>query len=303
MSLTAEQLEQRRTGIGGSDAGAILGLNPYRTAVDVYLEKRGELFPDDLSDNEAVHFGNVLEDVIAQEYTRRTGNKVRRRNTMLRHVDHAFMLANLDRSVDGLRRVLECKTAGQYTVNAWGPSGTDQVPDSYLAQCMHYMIVTGYDQADLAVLIGGRDFRIYHIPFDRGLADMIIAHETEFWRHVNEGVPPPPQNVHDLETLYAIDNGDGLVASPETAMTVDALKTVREQIKHLEAQKEQFETDIKGAMKDYSALLGADGLPLVTWKKAKDSARFDARAFEKKHPDLHQQFLVTQSGSRRFLVK
>ena len=301
--LTAEQLEARKVGIGGSDAGAILGVNPYRTAIDVYLEKRGEIAPPDLSDNQAVHFGNVLEDVVAEEYTRRKGYKVRRVNRMLQHQDHNFMLANIDRAVTGKKWVLECKTAGQYCSSDWGPDDSDQVPDSYLIQCMHYMIVTGYERADLAVLIGGRDFRTYTIPFDRGLADTVINREAEFWHHVIEGTPPPAQNIHDIETMYAVDNGQSIVASDDIIQAVAALKVVKEQLKSIGLQKTDMEETIKKVLLDNSVLLGDEGSPLITWKKAKNSQRFDAKAFAKDHPELHSKYLKTTSGSRRFLVK
>lgn len=303
MALTAQQLEARKLGIGGSDAGTILGVNPYKSAVDLYLEKRGEIEPPDLSDNEAVHFGNVLEDVVADEYTRRVGHKLRRVNAHLQHPELPFMLANLDRKVTGMPWVFEAKTAGQYMSSDWGPSGTDQVPESYLVQVTHYMIVTGYQRAELAVLIGGRDFRHYTIPFDQGLADILVAREAEFWRLVETGTPPAPQSVHDLETLYAIDNGQSLVASDDLIEMVQALSATRAHLKEIEGQKGEMELVIKQALADNSVLLGDDGKPLVTWKKAKDSDRFDAKAFEKDHPDLYRQYLKTQTGSRRFLVK
>lgn len=302
--ITAERIEQRQNGIGGSDAGAILGLNPSRTGVNVFLEKTGQAVPEDLSDNDAVYWGNTLEDVIAQEYSRRTGAKVMRRNRHFTHQDHPFMMANIDRWVVGQHKVLECKTAGEYVKNKWGPSGSDEVPDSYLVQCTHYMIVLGVDVCDLAVLIGGRDFRTYTIGLDKELADIIIEREHTFWHdHVLKRVPPEPTTLDDLKSLYPVDSGDSILAPAEIELAVAEIKAIQSQIKNLEDEKEARELLAKKVLCEKSVLLGIDGKPIATWKKAKDSSRFDKASCEKAHPEIIQQFTVTQPGSRRFLIK
>lgn len=302
MSLTAEQIEQRRSGLGGSDAGAVLGLNPYKTPVDVYLEKMGQALPEE--DNDAAYWGNVLEDTVAQEYARRKGVKVQRRNDHFQNKDHPFMMANIDRWVVGQRKILECKTAGQYVSDQWGPDGSDQVPDSYLIQCTHYMLVMGVDVADLAVLIGGRDFRTYTIGFDRKLADIIIEREHDFWHnHVMQEIPPAPTCLSDLLQLYPADTGLQKVASIEAEHKAADLKEIKARIKELDSIKDQLELDIKTEMQDASILLNGDGKPIVTWKKAKDSARFDAKHFQQSMPDLYERYMRIQPGSRRFLIK
>lgn len=142
MNANAEWLALRKTGIGGSDAPVVCGMSPWKSALELYLEKRGEAEPEDLSDNDAVRFGTLLEDVIADEYVRRTGRKVRRVNRQLRAKDHPFMVANLDRDVVGQPRILECKTAGIHAKDEWGEQGTDEVPEYYLLQCTHYLAAT-----------------------------------------------------------------------------------------------------------------------------------------------------------------
>ena len=161
-------LAARRTGIGGSDIGAILGLNHYRTPYDVFLDKT---VPDARPDTagEAAYWGTTLETVVAREYQRRTGRKVQRVNHLLRHPDHDFAIANIDRAIinpdisgtvrwkDGrltTDSLLECKTANSFTAADWGDTGTDSVPYSYLCQCQWYLGVTGCQTAELAVLIG-----------------------------------------------------------------------------------------------------------------------------------------------------
>lgn len=302
--LTAEQLEQRKSGIGGSDCGSILGLNKYASPLDVYLDKIGESEPKDLSDNEAVHFGNVLEDVVAREYMRRFDVKVQRRNKQIKHPEFPFMLANLDRVVVGEKKVLEIKTAGQYMADDWGEEDTDEVPHSYLAQVMHYLIVTGFKVADVAVLIGGRNFRRYTIPYDITLADMIIEKEAEFWQRVLDRDPPEPTTVEDLSTLYAYDNGKAVLATDIQIAKWQRLKDLKGNVKTLDTDIEALEFDLKKALgPNMELLLGDDGRPIITWKKAKDSMRFNEAALKKDNPAVHKAYLKETTGSRRFLVK
>lgn len=302
--LTAEQHHERESGIGSSDAGAVLGVNPYRSPVDVYLEKTGQSEPDDLSDNQAVHFGNVLEQTVADEYARRTGSSVRRRNRTFRHADFPWMVCHPDRTVDGYKTILECKTAGQYVSDKFGPNGSDQVPDEYLIQVMHQMIVMGYKKADLAVLIGGRDFRIYHLPYDAELADLIIERERQFWQnHVEAGLAPEPQSARDLASLYPADSGNAELASGEAIEAFNELVNVRDQIKQLNQRETELKEQLQSEMRDASALVTESGQTLVTWKKSKDSQRFDSKTFARDYPDLYQQYAQTQAGSRRFLIK
>lgn len=188
--LTPEVLEARKKGIGGSDEAVLLGLSPWKTPLELYYEKRGEWEPEDLSDNELIHFGNVLEDVVAQEYARRNNVKVERRNNMLASKEHPFLLANIDRKVVGSKRGLECKTAGSFMRKEWGESGSDEIPDYYRVQCEHYMIVTGYTEWDLAVLIGGNEYRDFHIQQDKELSEMMIEQAAKFWEKVQKGIAP-----------------------------------------------------------------------------------------------------------------
>lgn len=302
--LTAKQIEIRKSGIGGSDAGAVLGLNRYKTPVDVWLEKTGQIEPEDISEKDHIIFGNLLEETIAQEYARRNNVKVARVNATLRHPEHNYMLANIDRRVVGMGKGLECKTAGAWLASEWGPSGTDQVPDSYLIQCVHYMIVLGVNEFDLAVLIGGQEYRQYTIQRDPDLVRIVIERESEFWNdYVMTGMPPAPRTANDIEALYPEDTDEIAIASMDIENSIKRLKDVREAIKEIEAEKETLENAIKIVMADRGTLKSATGETLITWKKAKDSQRFDTASFQKANPELYQQFTKTIPGSRRFLVK
>jgi len=303
--LTAEQLQARMHGLGGSDIGAVLGLNTYRSAVDVFMEKTGKVLPPDLSDNERVHFGNVLEDVVASEYARRHSVKVRRRNLQFTHKVFPWALANIDRSVDNQQKILECKTADAWTKGNWGPDGSDEVPDSYLVQVAWYMAVLGYSTGDLAVLIGGNDYRTYYFERDAELEGMLFRKSMEFWeQNILSDTPPPPSCDRDLETLYAVDNGTSIVASLKIEGDVEALKHVKEEIKQLTEIKERHEFDIKAFLGEHSeVLLDGSGAKLVTWKAPKPSKRLDGKKLKADAPDLWNNYAIDIQNSRRFLIK
>ena len=150
----------RNSGIGGSDIACIMGLNPWKSAYALYAEKHGDVEAEDLSDNEFVYWGTVLEQVVADRFCELTGKKVRKCGT-LQDESYEFMLANVDRLVVGENAGLECKTANGFKSKDWDG---DELPDSYYCQCQWYMAVTGYDKWYIACLIGGNHFVWKEIP-------------------------------------------------------------------------------------------------------------------------------------------
>ena len=214
-----EWLAIRAKGIGSSDAAAAIGLSSYKCALSLWLEKTGRQPSEDLSNKEAVVWGTVLEPVVAKMYAERTGRKVRRVNAVLQHPEHAFMLANLDREViteDGTG-VLEIKTAGFYSAQLW----EDGVPVAYQCQVLHQLAVTGHAWADVAVLLGGQEFRIYRIERDEEKIGDLIRREAHFWQQVRQDWQPEPDGSSDaaaaLGWLFPRDDGQtvDLSDSPE----------------------------------------------------------------------------------------
>lgn len=237
MSLTEAQLEERRSGIGGSDAATILGINPFTTSYELYLDKRGESPPEDegfLKD--ARYWGSILEEPVCQAYAEATGYKVQKANQMIRSKEHPFMLANIDRKVVGEDRRIgfEAKTAAR--PEGWGESGSSEIPPYIMCQVQHYLAVTGYDVWDLGVLIGNRDFRTYRINPIQDIIDQLIEAEEEFWDRVTTGVAPEPQwqsasTTRFIKNFYPGTNGQ-VVEFPEVAQKYqDVLKDAQEQAK------------------------------------------------------------------------
>ena len=305
-------LRERRRGIGGSDIGAILGLSKYRSPLDVYLDKIGEADEEGISD--AMYWGTVLEQIVADEYQRRTGSKVRRINAICVSDDAPWRRASIDRIVAGQRKILECKTAGSHMSGDWGPSGSDQVPDVYRAQVAWYQHVLDYDDADLAVLIGGRDYRIYHLPRDRGLEQLIVYEAAQFWlEHVCKKIPPDPICGRDLSTLYAVDNGEALdVAGDDaTISAVERLADINAQIKSLEASKKYVRAQIAKKMRDASVLTVA-GEPILTYKAPAVHEKIDYTSVLSDLSEIAGTDVVADvvskhsapvQGSRRMIVK
>jgi putative phage-type endonuclease len=212
MSLTDEQVAERFTGIGGSDAAPALGISPWKSPLELFLDKREKRVG--IGTLEAMRWGTLLEPVIRQEYSNLTRRVVRMPEGTLRHPRHKFMLAHVDGVTDD-GRIFEAKTAR--SAEGWGRTGTDEVPHHYLVQVQHYMAVSGLSAADIAVLIGGSDFRIYEILADTELQGEIIEGEREFWKLVEDGTPPPPNwdtiDIDLLKRLYPGTDGKTLVAN------------------------------------------------------------------------------------------
>lgn len=296
-------LEARRTGIGGSDVAAILGLSKWATPLQVYQQKRGEL--GDQPDNPAMRWGRYLEPVVRQAYADETGNEVRVLDQMLRHPLHEFMVANLDGFVapeHGPRRIFEAKTAR--TAEGWGEPGSDEIPQPYLLQVQHYLAVTGFIVADVAVLVGGSDFRIYEVPEDRELQEMMIDAEAEFWSRVQRGDPPEPVTVADAVARWGRSSRSDIVTADEaTLQAVQTLRAARDSIKAAEAIEETAKAIVMKALGECDTLADAAGKALVTWRASAAPQRFDVAAFRAAHPDLHAQFLMAGEPARRFLLK
>ena len=164
MLINQDFTQDRTKYIGGSDIGAILGLSKFRTPFEVWMEKTGKEVQQ--KDSLLLRFGSFAEEFVASEYARATGFELLHDESIYIHPTHPMMSAHVDRFVLGnglskpATRLLECKTANPFARGEWGEPGTDQVPMSYLCQCIWYMAITGIEQCDLAVLFGNSDFRI-----------------------------------------------------------------------------------------------------------------------------------------------
>lgn len=291
-------LAWRRRGIGGSDAPKILGLSRYGSAFTVWLEKIGEAEPEE--PGEPAYWGTVLEPIIAAEFERQTGLKLRRRNAILQHPEHSWMLANVDRLVVGRREGVEIKTAAAWKAGEWEG---DNIPDDYYVQCQHYMAVTGYQRWWIAVLIGGNTFRYKLVERDEAFIEALVAAERKFWWHVENRVPPEPDGsdtaTEYLTRRYPQSNGHQVELSPEAERWIQQYEQAAQEEREAKARKEEAANHLR-------ALLGENEMGrlwhwTVSWKSY-TSTRLDTKALQAEMPDVYERYLRT-TESRRFLVK
>lgn len=316
-------LRLRQSGIGGSDISAIMGFNPYKTAYDLYHDKINDVVADAQSD--AAYWGTILEDVVAKEYALRNDCKVQKVNYMIRHPEFDFALANIDRAVinpsisgnvrlkDGkltTDKLLEVKTASEYMKNVWGDEASDEVPDNYNLQCQWYMGITGVDECDLALLLGGNKYRQYNIKFDAELFEIMIDEAQNFWvNHVLASVEPTPTTLANAKQKYATSTPDSVlnIAFDDDAViaVVDRYIELKEQENELKEKLEQAQTDVINLIEDNEALT-IDGELVMTYKAQKGRETFDKKGCLKAYPQLAEQFAeFTKVGnpSRMLRVK
>lgn len=302
----ADWLEVRKTGIGGSDAAAAVGLSPYKSPLELWLEKTGRdeglEKPDPTDTTEPVYWGTLLEPIVAAAYTQQTGNRVRKVNAVLQHPRHAFMLANLDREVMGVPdiQILECKTAGEFGARLWKLG----VPEYVQLQVQHQLAVTGKSAAHVAVLLCGQKLEVHRIERDDALIANLIELEARFWEYVTSDTPPPGDGSKSasraLRCLYPRDAGISIDFSSDRTLSAAFadLQGVRSQLEVLETEEARLKQAIQLAMGEATRAVFETGE--VSWKRSKDSAAVDTKRMLLENPDLAVQYAITKTGARRF---
>jgi len=300
-TLSEQQLADRRLGIGGSDVGAILGLSPWKSPLDVYYEKIGEAGPSMAS--ERMYWGQRLEAVVAEEYCARHQRQVRRKKQTIVDKRRPWMRANIDRIVLRLDRLLECKTTGERNADQWGEPGSDQIPTLYMAQCQHYLVVTELPAIDVAVLIGGQEYRDYTVESDPEIRDMLIEEEHRFWHeHVEARVPPAPRSVEEAARLWPRHSDASAIATPEVEDACRRLAEIKAAKSELEREEKERKLEVEQAMGEAGVLLDADGRrTLAAWKHEQRSS-IDTKALKSEQPEIAERYQRT-TDMRRFLLK
>ena len=294
-----EWLQLRKSGIGGSDAGAICGLNPYASPMSVYRDKTSEDLSD--LDSETMRQGRDLEDYVAHRFMEATGLKVRRSNMMYRCEEHPFMIADVDRLIVGEDAGLECKTANAYNADKWKDG---DVPLHYLMQCCHYMAVTGRSAWYIAVVILGQEFKYARIDRDDDLIAKLIAIEEAFWnQHVIPRIIPAPDGSKACDEVLEQYFHRAKKASAIPLIGFDEKLNRRSellgQIAELEKEQRQIEQEVKLYMED-NELASSDHYR-VSWTNV-DTARLDTKRLKAEKPEIYQDFAKITS-SRRLTIK
>lgn len=295
-----EWLKLRKKGIGGSDAGAVCGLNPYTSPVAVYRDKTTDSV--DMSDNEAMRQGRDLEEYVAQRFTEETGMKVRRSNKMYWSEVYPFMYADVDRLIVGEDAGLECKTVSAYNADKWKDGA---IPMHYLIQCVHYMIVTGKRVWYIAAVILGQGFVYSRIEWDEEFAGQLIALEADFWNnHVLPGQMPDPDGSDScsdvLEEYFHQSRKAGAIAlSSDMEERLNRRRDISAEIERLEKEKSRIEQEVKVFMDGHGEANSEHYR--VIWQEI-DSERLDTKRLKQEQPKIYHKY-VRATRSSRFTVK
>ncbi|MBM3467587.1 MAG: hypothetical protein FJX70_07170 [Alphaproteobacteria bacterium] len=299
-------LRERKSYLGGTDLAAIAGLNPYRTALDVYLDKTSDDIRCETSP--AMHWGTLLEDVVAKEYAQVTGYDVEIEPNTIYHSGYKFLGANIDRWVDRWvnngTHILECKTASFTKAKEWGDSGTDQIPESYLVQVAYYAAICDVPKVDIAVLIGGQDFRIYTYNRDKNLEEKLIKIGVNFWHnHIEKRIPPKCVSTRDTFNLFPESHYHEIVAEDNILEKWEELKAAREEESRIQTTIEKLKVEIQEFMQDYDVLIDIQGNVIATWKNTTPRSLVDVNKLKEMFKDVYEQCLNTGKQSRMFLIK
>lgn len=295
-----EWLRWRTKGIGGSDVSVIAGVNPFRSIFQLWLEKTGQVEPEE-TENDNTHFGNVLEPVVKREFSKRTGLKVRAKRALLQSEEYPFMLADLDGVIyeNGKMNLFEAKTASAYKQEIWEKG----IPEEYVLQVQHYMAVTGAEKTYLAALVGGNRFYWKVVRRDEQKIAEIIALEKAFWEeNVLAGKEPVPDGsgatTDFLNEKYASSNGNTILLPEEALSLCRRYEELSGQLNELQDKKDAVSNQLKNFLKNNES--GVIGEYRVTWKQV-TSTTFDKKRLEKENRALYEEYL-TKRQYRRLTV-
>lgn len=297
---TKEWLEARRQGVCGSDASIVLGINPYRSILQLWEDKTGRI-PVEETENEYTYFGHVMEPVIKKEFMKRTGLKVRVKNYILQSEKYPWMLADIDGTVkkgDGTFALFEAKTATEYKKDIW----KERVPEEYYAQVQHYLCVTGFYKAYVCAVVGGNSYFCHEIRRDEPYIRMLVEKETLFWQCVVTDTEPLPDGSKATSTYLNQKYLPGEKKEIELPSKVEKLAEsyleLDKSVKELTAEKEAVANHLKAYLKENEK--GIAGDRVISWQTIqKRTLNTDAvkKALGKEYDDY-----LTESCYRRFSV-
>ena len=302
VGMTREEwLQKRQGGIGGSDAAAILGLNPFKTSLDVYNDKTAEMIEEISSPK--MKAGLRMESVIADWYGDETGFTIQHDYKMRKHPLYPILIADMDRLIVGQDLgpgVLECKNTSSYYKKHW----EHEIPLIYFCQEQHYFGVTGYKWGEIAMLVDGWEFD--HFPLTPMAQYISDTQEVllEWWEnHIVKGVPPPAMTEADLKKLHPMSvEGMKIETTAEVMEMIQQHSALRSEEKESKTLKEDVAFQIKRAMGD-AEILTFDDEVVATFKTGKDKSYFDKAQLKIDDPKIYIKYDKTVPGNRPFLNK
>lgn len=300
-------LRARQKGIGGSEAAAIIGLSKYSSPLKVYLDKTTPI-TDETPDiqSEAMRQGKDLEEYCASRFEEATGKKVRRVNAIVQHPKYDFLIANLDRRVDGENSILECKTTKPYT-EAAKAFEVGNVPPEYAIQCHHYMLVTGADRCYLAALVLGMDFHVIEINRDQEVLDLLLSQEVDFWKgNVEAGIPPEWDGSEAASEILKqkypeVQKGTEVELSAITEADIKDYNELNGYIKDLEARREAIKQRILDEMAEAEVgVLNGEPVARRIWVSGRET--IDSKKLKAEKPEVFSAYAKQGAGYVRLEI-
>ena len=271
-------------------------------AVDVILTKQGKRDAPDLSDVEAVQMGHVMQPVIGRLFQDKHKIELKDADYAITHPKHDWMRSHFDFiSADGTVLV-EAKNYSAGVRNKFD-ADANRIPDADLAQLIHESSCHNINRIFLAVLFGGNEFVTIEFDITEGMKDDLVQRMAKLWAYCKTDTLPPAETIEQTKLVYPSSTDETIVATQNVEVAVAQLKQYKANIKALEDQSEALEVAIRNTMGDKSEIVSISGDTLVTWRSSKTSKRFSSDLFKQAMPDIYEQFVIEQPGSRRFLVK
>lgn len=293
-----EWLSLRKGYIGGSDAGAVVGLNPYKSAYTLWAEKTGKV--PEFQGNITTRVGSYLEDLVAVMFTDETGKKVRRKNRILINDEYPFACADVDRLIVGEDALLEIKTTNSPVAMKKFKKG--EYPEQWYAQMCHYLAVTGLKKAYLAVLIECRDFKIFELERDEEEIKALMSAEKDFWELVEKDSTPPVDSLKStsdtLVALYPTSSADNVNLYSYDA-ELEQYIAISAQIKALEATKDEIANKVKAFLGE--AGKGENDHYRVSWASS-ERKTLDTKKLAQENPEIDMNAYYKTTTYRTFKV-
>ena len=296
-----EWLEYRRMGIGGSDASILLGINKWKSELELWFEKTGQS-SDQETDNEAMEWGRIMEPVIRNHYQEITGKKTVEVHAILQNEQYPYLIADIDgltEDDDGNPAILEIKTASEYKRSEW----ENDIPPYYRCQVEHYMMVTGLEKAYVAVLIGGNTFKVFEVDADVEIQRMLLTIETDFWDKVVNNVRPALDGSDAakefLDKTYTGGIKETIELPDEAAEYITQYLTASQKEDEAKAEKQEASNKIKELIGNNEKASCGDHI--ISWTSV-SSERLDSKKLKEEQPEMYAKY-TKSSNSRRFSIK
>lgn len=289
LATAPPRLSATRGYIGGGNVAGVLGCSPFKSPRDEFLTITGQAENDDRGRAAFFARRKALEPFAAEVFQQQTGLTIVRRNERYDDAEHGFIRAEIDfETSDGCNG--ETKTVHPLAAAEWGYSGTDDLPVYVTAQAMHGLAVTGRKATWVHALVGLDDDRIYRIERDEEVIAAIRAREVAFWNeYVVPCREPDATTIGDVLRMFQTQSSRVVDADEQALADLARIREITPLVKELDELKDR----IRLYMRDAGTLAAGDDV-LATWR-AQQSRRFDQAAFAEAHPDLFEQFKVTNT--------